>query len=74
MSREEIEQLIHNEVAKLTCTSSPYGDWKNLKQIDTGCYTEEEMTEYRQGRESIRQRINELQEELENISEEESEE
>jgi len=40
---------------------SVYGDWKNMKQLDCNCYSEEEMNEYRKGRAEIREKINELE-------------
>jgi len=47
----------------LSSQDSPYGDWKNLKQLDTGEYPEEEMAEYRAKRQEIREEIRELSEE-----------
>lgn len=62
--RELLEQERRNLISMLSSDVSEYGDWKNLKQIDTGCYTDEEMAAYRAGRAAIRARIEEIEEEL----------
>lgn len=63
---EENEAVSHEEMCQarinalrswLSSSVSPYGDWKNLKQLDTGEYTEEEMAEYREGRATLRAEI-----------------
>lgn len=67
--RKSKEEYIYPQIValkkQLSDDDSPIGDWKNLKQLDTGAYTEEEMAEYRLARAMVRERINELEEELE---------
>lgn len=60
--RELLKQKRRNLISMLSSTTSEYGDWKNMKQLDTGCYTEEEMEAYRAGRAEIRNRIAEIDE------------
>lgn len=62
--RELLEQERRNLISMLSSSASDYGDWKNMKQLDTGCYTEEEMAAYRSGRADIRARIEEIDREL----------
>lgn len=65
--RQEIEAELRILKSSLSESSSPIGDWKNIKQLDTNEYTEEEMTEYRAARAEVRAKINELTDELSNL-------
>lgn len=62
---EKIEQI--NHLKNQLQYSNEFGDWKNLKQLDTGEYTEEEMLAYRAGRAKIREEINKLQQEIDDL-------
>lgn len=66
---------IRNKIANLQCSLnshvSPIGDWKGIKQrefIDLGLtppYSAEEMLDYHQKRQAVRDEINSLQAQLE---------
>lgn len=57
MEQEEIILKILALKSQLSSNDSQIGDWKNLKQLDTGEYTEEEMAEYRAKRAEARAEI-----------------
>lgn len=73
---EEMEknQQIQNEIAnlklELSSQASPIGDWKGIKYNEFAAmkkpapYTEEEMQDYYQKRQAVRDKINTLQEQL----------
>lgn len=65
--RELIEAELRVLHSQLSADSSPIGDWKNLKQLDTNAYSEEEMAEYRAQRAVVRARIEELEAQLEDM-------
>lgn len=62
--RELKEQRMRDIICELSSSVSPYGDWKNIKQLDTGAYTEAEMAEYRAKRAELRAEYDRLKEEL----------
>lgn len=74
LKKENETQDVYNEIAnlktQLSSDASPIGDWKGIKQReykDMGLeqpYTDDEMLEYHKQRQSVRAKINELQEKL----------
>ncbi len=74
-NNENLATDIRNQIANLQCELnshvSPIGDWKGIKQrefIDLGLtppYTAEEMKDYHEKRQAVRNKINELQAQLE---------
>jgi len=64
VEREAKEQRMRDIITELSSAVSPYGDWKNIKQLDTGIYTEEEMAEYRAKRADLRAEYDRLEREL----------
>lgn len=66
--REIKEQEIRNLQSELSSTASPVGDWKVAKCYEyqlAGLEAPYDINELHAQRDSIRQRINEIQEELE---------
>lgn len=69
--RHETEREIARLKRKLSSSASPIGDWKGIKYreyIDAGLpapYSEKEMKNYYAQRVAVRERINELQAQLE---------
>lgn len=69
--KTKIYQQIVDLKSQLTSHESPIGDWKGIKQrefIDLGLtppYSAEEMLDYHQKRQAVRDEINSLQAQLE---------
>lgn len=74
MAKENEMHDVYNEIAnlktQLSSDASPIGDWKGIKQREykemglEQPYTDEEMLEYHKQRQAIREKINDLQEQL----------
>lgn len=66
---QELEQEIRNLTAQLTSTVSSIGDWKVCKCYEYSLIGEEvpyDINKLHEDRQAIRDRINEIQEELAN--------
>lgn len=67
--RQELEQEIRNLQADLSSTASPIGDWKVAKAYEyqlAGLKAPYDVQELHEKRQVVRNRINEIQEELDN--------
>ena len=70
--RAELEQEIRNLESKLTCVSSSIGDWKVAKCMEyqaAGLEIPYDIGKLHEERQAVRDRINEIQEELAAMSE-----
>ena len=74
--RQRMEQEIRDLENSLTCTSSPIGDWKVTKCMEYEKMGKEIPCDFKalsEERQKVRDRINELQEQIASLPEEEVE-
>ena len=72
VTKAELEQRVRDLEAKLSCTSSDIGDWKIAKCMEyqvAGLDMPYDINELHTKRQAVRDRINEIQEELNTIEE-----
>lgn len=72
MTREELEQQIRNLTAELASTVSPIGDWKiakNQEYLQAGLEAPYDINELHSQRQAIRDEINRIRQEIEDLPE-----
>lgn len=72
MTREELEQQIRNLTAELASTVSPIGDWKiakNQEYLQAGLEAPYDINELHSQRQAIRDEINRIRREIEDLPE-----